>query len=87
MVTSVGFEPRKIDYSRPHDKRRQEWQRGTPRACATLNQCIALAAPAGFCYWLHQYALRSWFWSDDFAWLSLHVQIFDRARSFSSGHV
>lgn len=35
--------------------------------------------PLAFCYWLHQYGLRSWFWSDDFAWLSLHTQIFDRA--------
>ncbi len=34
--------------------------------------------PLAFCYWLHRYALRSWFWSDDFAWLSLHLQVFDR---------
>ena len=33
--------------------------------------------PLAFCYWLHEYALRSWFWSDDFAWLSLHLQLFD----------
>jgi hypothetical protein len=38
--------------------------------------------PLAFCYWLHQYALRSWFWSDDFAWLSLHTQIYDRESFF-----
>jgi hypothetical protein len=35
--------------------------------------------PLAFCYWLHQLALRGWFWQDDFAWLSLHAQVFDRA--------
>jgi hypothetical protein len=34
--------------------------------------------PLAFCCWLHQYGLRSWFWSDDFAWLSLHLQVVDR---------
>jgi hypothetical protein len=38
-----------------------------------------LLLPLAFCYWLHQLALRGWFWSDDFAWLSLHRQIYDRA--------
>jgi len=35
--------------------------------------------PLAFCYWLHQFALRGWFWQDDFAWLSLRFQVFDRA--------
>jgi hypothetical protein len=35
--------------------------------------------PLAFCFWLHQFALRGWFWQDDFAWLSLHLQVFDRA--------
>lgn len=35
--------------------------------------------PLAFCYWLHQFAVRGWFWQDDFAWLSLHLQVFDRA--------
>jgi hypothetical protein len=34
--------------------------------------------PLAFCFWLHQLALRGWFWQDDFAWLSLHLQVFDR---------
>ena len=35
--------------------------------------------PLLFCYWLHQLALRGWFWQDDFAWLGLHNQVWDRA--------
>jgi hypothetical protein len=42
-------------------------------------RALVYLLPLAFCYWVHQFALRTWFWQDDFAWLSLHLQVFDRA--------
>lgn len=42
-------------------------------------RALVFLLPLAFCYWVHQLALRSWFWQDDFAWLSLRLQVFDRA--------
>jgi hypothetical protein len=41
-------------------------------------QALIYLLPLAFCYWVHQFALRGWFWQDDFAWLSLRLQVFDR---------
>ena len=37
--------------------------------------------PPLFCIWLYWYGLKCWFQQDDFAWLSLHTQVWDW-RSF-----
>jgi hypothetical protein len=42
-------------------------------------RALVYLVPLLFCYWLHQLALRGWFWQDDFAWLGLHTQVYDRA--------
>jgi hypothetical protein len=64
---------------KPPDERPMKPLAGRPRTRLAVEWLCLSLAPLAFCYWLHQYALRSWFWSDDFAWLSLHTQIFDRA--------
>jgi hypothetical protein len=46
-----------------------------PKAAA---RALVYLLPLAFCFWLHQYALRGWFWQDDFAWLSLHLYVHDK---------
>ncbi len=41
-------------------------------------RALSWTVPALFCLWLYWFGLLAWFQRDDFAWLSLHNQVFDR---------
>ncbi len=43
-----------------------------------------LVIPLAALFWIHWYGLLSWFWADDFAWLSLHNFVHDRASLLSN---